>query len=74
MSIKEILDSKISLEVLLVELIEAFFDWFGASRLCKCKIFIVSELTKVFAHHILKIVKHSGKSLYSIGIYFLLIL
>ena len=60
MRIEEIFHSEISLEVLLIKLIEAFFDWVSASRLRKCKILVVSELTKVFADHILKVVKHSG--------------
>ena len=58
MWIEKVLHSEISLKVLIVIVVKAFFQAFWVTRLSKREILVVRELTKVFANYVFKIVEH----------------
>lgn len=56
MRVKKILHSEIALESLVVEEVKIVLYAFSISWLGKRKVLIISELTEVFANHILKVI------------------
>lgn len=58
MWIEKVLHSKISLKVLIVIVVKAFFQAFWVTRLSEREILVVCELTEVFANYVFKIVEH----------------
>lgn len=69
--IEKVLHSKISLKVLIVIVVKAFFQAFWVSRLSKREILVVCELTKVFANYVFEIVEHRRDRLYFVRVNFL---
>lgn len=56
MRVEKILHSEIALESLVVEEVKIVLYAFSISWLGKRKVLIISELTEVFANHILKVI------------------
>jgi hypothetical protein len=70
MGVEKVFYSEVSLESLIVEIVEVFLYTLRVTRLGEREVFVVGELAEVLAHYIFIVVNHSHNRLYFVRVDF----